>query len=143
MTTEAVAPTAELEPIETTTAEIVQQIETFEGSNVVEWELKMPATIIECDRSFKRGSVIRMAVEIRIRNVGYTENKDGTLTRTHQATLEDISVISAFDPSQNHENVGGNLSGSAPDEPDEGAEPSPLGDLEVGRTQDTWPPKKE
>lgn len=121
---------------------IVEAVEQFEGSDVVEWEMKLPGATVECDRSFKRGMVIRLAVEVRVRNVGYVERKDGTLTRVHQATLEDVSVVSAFNPSDNHENVGGNLSGSAPDESDEDA-PDALGGLQVGRTQDAWPPREE
>lgn len=121
--------------------EIMAQVEQFEGSDVVDWEVKLPGATVECDRSFKRGSIVRMAVEVRIKGVGYLENKEGKLIRTHAAVIEDVSFISSYDPSENRENVGGNLSGSASDEGD-GGEPSALGGLQIGRTQDAWPPKE-
>lgn len=114
--------------------------ETFEGSTITEWEVRFPSTVVDSDRSFKRGSIIRLAIQARVPSVSYVEKSDGTLVRSHRLSIEDISVISAFDPSENKENVGGSLSGSAMTQLDDADADNPVSELTGGRTQDLWPP---
>lgn len=110
--------------------------ETFEGSDVVDWEVRFPSAVVETDRSFKRGSVIRLAVDVRVKNVSYVENRDGNLVRVHHVVMDDIEVVSTFAPGESRENVGGSLAGGG-----QQFQVPELEGLKTGTTQDTWPPK--
>jgi hypothetical protein len=106
--------------------------EEFEGAKVVDFQAKLPAVTVECD-DYKRGTILRLAVEVRVKGVSHDEDKDGNLIRLHKMGIEDIEVVSAFDPEDSREGVSGSLAGGAPAPDDEGV------GLEIGSTSDQWP----
>lgn len=106
----------------------------FEGAEVVDFQAKLPAVTVACD-DYKRGSILRLALEVRVKGVRYEENKDGGMTRVHVLGVEAIDVLANFDPSANAAAVGGSASGTPAQTPAGAAE---IG-LEIGRTSDAWP----
>lgn len=105
--------------------------EQFEGMAVVDFQSKLPAATVNSDH-YKSGTVLRLAVEVRVKGVGYEEDKDGNYVRVHKLGIQDIEVVSAYDPSAANDTVGGSLAGGAPD-------PDVDVGLNVGRTADKWP----
>lgn len=103
----------------------------FEGNEVVDYQAKLPAVTVDCDY-YRSGTILRLAVEVRVKGVGYEEDKNGNYVRQHKLGIQDIEVVSAFDPSQQHDGISGSLAGGAVDvDSDTGLNP--------GRTGDTWP----
>lgn len=118
------------------------EILKFEGADVVGYEAKFPAVTVEADQPFKRGSIIRLAVEARVRGINIREDKDGNLIRTAVLGLNDISVVSTYDPEAAQDMVGGSLAGGTVEVEltDEDAEELGLEGVAVGRTSELWPP---
>jgi len=106
-----------------------QQI--FEGVPVVDFQAQLPSITLDCDY-YEHGTILRLAVEVRVKDPGYKEDKDGNFVRHHKLTYQDIEVVSAYNPSDAQDQVSGSLAGGAVDnDTDTG--------LEVGRTADQWP----
>ena len=118
------------------------EIERFEGQDVTEFEVKFPAMTVDTDQPYRRGSIVRLAVEARIGAVGFREDKDGRLIRTHTLRLTDINVVSTFDPAQDTSTVGGSLAGGAVEVEVDDEELAALG-IDPNRTGDLWPPTAE
>ena len=106
--------------------------EQFEGAQVVDFQAKLPSVTVECD-DYKRGTILRLAVEVRVKGVSHDEDKDGNMVRLHKMGIEDIEVVAAFNPEDARDGASGSLAGGAPSPDDAG-----LG-LEVGSTSDQWP----
>jgi len=106
---------------------------TFEGDVITGQEGRLPAVSFEMPDSYTRGTILRMEVEVRVKNVRYEEGRRGDLVRQHVLVLESIALKAAF---QSHEevSVGGSAS-ATPDQTSEGAEE--IG-LEIGRTANLW-----
>lgn len=85
----------------------------FEGEFVRNMEAKLPALKIGMPEGYQRGTHMILEVEVRVRNVGYNEDKDGDLTRLHTLALEQIKLTDVFDPANRPTNVGGNSAGDA------------------------------
>jgi hypothetical protein len=118
------------------------EIQKFEGADVVGFEAKFPSITVEADQPFKRGSIIRMAVEARVKGVSFREDSDGNIIRTAQLGLNDISVVSTYDPEAAQDMVGGSLAGGTVEVDLDDATAAELG-LDVGRTGELWPPRDE
>ena len=103
----------------------------FEGVEVTEYQAKLPSITVDCDY-YKSGTVLRLAVEVRVKGVGYEEDKDGNYVRQHKLAIQDIEVVSSFDPASANDKVAGSLaSGAGNPDIDTG--------LDVGHTSDQWP----
>ena len=85
----------------------------FEGEYVRAFEAKLPAITLDMPEGYLRGTHLLLALEVRIRNVAYDEDKRGDLTRRHTLALEEIKLTDAFDPASRPSNVGGNSAGDA------------------------------
>jgi len=83
----------------------------FEGAFVRAFEAKLPAITLDMPEGYLRGTHLRIDVEVRVRDVGYNEDKRGDLTRQHTLALEEIRLADAFDPANRPSNVGGNSAG--------------------------------
>jgi len=105
----------------------------FEGTAVTDFQAKLPSATVECDY-YPAGTILRVAIEYRVKGVGYEEDKEGNFVRSHKLGIQDIEVVSSYDPSQAQDQVGGSLSGDAGD-PDAAKDTG----LDVGRTSDQWP----
>jgi hypothetical protein len=109
----------------------------FEGEFVREMEGKLPAITLAMAEGYPRGTIIRMQIEVRVRNIHYDEIKTkehrGELIRQHLFALESAQLVAAFSPEEDHTGAGGGASATAID-PEAAAE---LG-VEFGRTSDQW-----
>ena len=103
----------------------------FEGVPVVDFQAQLPSITLDCDY-YEHGTILRLAVEVRVKDPGYKEDKDGNFVRYHKLTYQDVHVVSAYNPSDAQDQVSGALAGGAIDtDMDTG--------LDVGRTADQWP----
>lgn len=103
----------------------------FEGVPVVDFQAQLPSITLDCDY-YEHGTILRLAVEVRVKDPSYKEDKDGNFVRIHKLSYQDIEVVSSFNPSDAQDQVSGSLAGGAVDnDTDTG--------LEVGRTADQWP----
>lgn len=103
----------------------------FEGVEVTEYQAKLPSMTVDCDY-YKSGTILRLAIEVRVKGVGYEEDKNGNYVRQHKLAIEDIEVVSSFDPASANDKVGGSLAGGA-------GNPDIDTGLDVRRTSDQWP----
>lgn len=85
----------------------------FEGSFVRQMEGKLPMLTLDMPEGYQRGTHLKMHVEVRVRNVLFSENKDGDLVRQHVFAIEDVALTDAFDPATRPDSstVGGNAAG--------------------------------
>jgi hypothetical protein len=72
----------------------------FEGSAITEFEGRIPAIKVLTPEAYKRGTILKLTMEVRVKSVRLEENKDGDLTRSHVFVVESINVDEAFDPTQ-------------------------------------------
>jgi hypothetical protein len=106
----------------------------FEGESVSEIEGKLPAVVMAMDEGYSRGTVLRLQVEVHVRNVRHEENRDGELVRQHVFALDGVQLVAAYRPAEARDDVGGSAS-ATPAQTPAGAEE--LG-LEIGRTGQLW-----
>lgn len=90
----------------------------FEGEFIRSFEGKLPALTLDMPEGYRRGTHLKLEVEVRIRNVDFIEGKSrngerGDLSRNHVFALEEIRLADAWDPATRPSNVGGNVAGSA------------------------------
>lgn len=109
----------------------------FEGEWVREMEGRLPAVTLAMDSGYARGTIIRMQVEVRVRNVRHEEigsgvNK-GELVRQHVFVLESAQMVAAFAPEDDRSTVGGSASANGIDS----GQAEGLG-IQIGRTSDHW-----
>lgn len=106
----------------------------FEGDVVSDMVGKLPAMTVELGESYSRGTVLRMQIEVHVKSVRFEENRKGELEKHHVFALDDISLVSAFDPSADKSAVAGSASATPVPTPED---TEALG-LEIGRTSDQW-----
>lgn len=70
----------------------------FEGAAITQYDGRIPAIKVECPEPYKRGTILKLSVEVRVKSVRLEENKDGDLTRSHIFAVETINVDEAYDP---------------------------------------------
>ena len=104
----------------------------FEGTTVTDYQAKLPSITVDCDY-YKAGTILRLAVEVRVKGVGYDEDKEGNWVRQHKLGIQDIEVVSSYDPADANDSVGGSSSGGAPAPGDPG-----IG-VDLQTTADQWP----
>jgi hypothetical protein len=119
---------------ESETGTEVVAIGVFEGDLVTASEGRLPAITFEMPDSYARHTVLRMMIEVRVKNVRYEEGRKGELTRQHVLALESIALKSAFQPHEAQDSVGGSASATPTQTPEQAEE---LG-VEIGRTSDQW-----
>lgn len=112
-------------------------IAQFEGEFVREMSGRLPAVTMAMAEGYPRGTILRLQVEVRVRNVRYEEivrgEHKGELVREHVLALESAQMVAAFSPEQDRSDVGGSASANGIDhEATEG-----LG-VDFGRTSDHW-----
>jgi hypothetical protein len=84
----------------------------FEGSYIRQMEGRLPSITLDMPEGYQRGTHLTMEVEVRVRHVGFNENKDGDLVRQHVFALEEVRLTDAFDPATRpNNNVGGTAAG--------------------------------
>lgn len=97
----------------------VVPIAEFEGEFVRSFEGRLPAIQLDMPEGYRRGTHLKLEVEVRVRNIGYDEQKSrskdipGDLSRIHTFALEEVKLVDAFDPANRPTNVGGNSAGDA------------------------------
>lgn len=87
-------------------------IAEFEGEFVRKFKGRMPPMNLDMDRGYKRGTHLNVLMELRVRDVAISEDKDAELTRQHNFTLEAIQVLKAFTAEEADPGVGGNAAGN-------------------------------
>lgn len=109
-------------------------VAVFEGTPITQMDAILPRMVIEMPEGYRRGTHLRLNVEVRIKSVRYDEDRRGDLVRQHVLAIEGVELVSAFQPEQVHDDVGGSASAQAV--PDEG-EAEELG-VKFGRTAELW-----
>lgn len=104
---------------------------SFEGTPVVDHQAKIPAITVDCDH-YPAGTELRLAMTVRVRGVNHEEDKEGNFIRSHKLGIQEIEVVSSYDPSQARDQVGGSLAAGALASDDETG-------LSPGLTGDQWP----
>lgn len=82
----------------------------FEGEFVRQHDGKMPAIVLDMPEGYPRGMHLVLEAEVRVRNIGYVEDKKTKdLTRHHELVLEEIRLKEAFDPAARPNVIGGSV----------------------------------
>jgi hypothetical protein len=101
------------------------------------FEVHLPAVTVQAEQPFDLGTVLRLALQVRVKGWKVMENPRGELVHTVALTLVDeAQVVASFDPADTRDDTSGAAS-RTPSQPVEG--PSELGGLEIRRTSETWP----
>jgi hypothetical protein len=120
-------------------AEPTAAVFMFEGAPVRELVGKLPAVSMEMEEGYTRGTHIRMMLEVRVRNVRYEEARGGEhMIRQHVFGLESVELVSAFDPLERRDEVGGSASAYPTPSPEESAR---LG-VDFKRSSGVWEPSR-
>lgn len=86
-------------------------IDTFEGEYVRVMRGKIPAIVLDMPEGFARGTHVKLAVEARVRNVGYLEATDkdhkGELVREHSFVVEEVALLGSSSPQEADPGTGG------------------------------------
>lgn len=106
----------------------------FEGQPITQYEAVIPKTAVDLGEAYSRGMMLRVSVELRVRNVRFEETKEGGLCRQHILTLEDAQIIAVFSETDRVEDTG-SLSNQRQQTEDEARE---LG-VVLGRAGEKWP----
>lgn len=85
----------------------------FEGEYIRQFKGKVNLPVFEMDRGYARGTHLKIAIELRVRDVSVTEDRRGDLTREHTFALEQIELLGAYSADQMDPGVGGNAAASA------------------------------
>lgn len=116
-------------------AEIVMaETIVFEGDAVTDVEARLPAITLALGSSYPRNTHIRFNIEVRVKGVHVDETKNG-LTRQHVLAYESVELVTAFDPAEAADTLGGSATSSAQQSEEDIAE---LGGVQFGRTSDQW-----
>ena len=93
-------------------------VSVFEGVPITQMDAILPRMVIEMPEGYQRGTHLRLNVEVRIKSVRLEEGRKGDLVRQHVLAIEGVELVSAFQPEQIRDDVGGSASASAqlPDE---------------------------
>lgn len=136
----------------------------FEGAPVAKFEGKVPSVTVDMSQDYRHGSIIRAAIELRVKSVRYEEQRDGSMARVHVFAVESLDVVAAFNAADDQTVVGGSARGNinqdaeddgdGPDaytDPDKNShdldeelpgntnQPLDTASLEFGRTSERWP----
>lgn len=107
----------------------------FEGGYVTQMRGKIPAITIPMEDGYRRGTHIRLQIEVRVRNVRYEELKNGELLRDHIFEAVSARAVVAIAPEDlASEDVGG----SASAHPTPGPEATEELGVQFRRTSDQW-----
>lgn len=104
----------------------------FEGRPITKFEVVLPRVTVDASEEYKSGNLLRFATEMRVVNVQFKDNGDGTLTRQHFLSWESVEVVAEFNPADQILDGGTSSSSSAGEDEDLG--------LTSGRSGDAWPP---
>lgn len=107
---------------------------SFEGDVISAMEGRMAPIVFDMPEGYARGTILRMEVEVRIKNVRYEEDRKGQLIRQHVLVLETIALKAAYQPHEAVEPVGGSAAPKQEQTPEEAEE---IG-IEIGRTSKLW-----
>lgn len=107
----------------------------FEGGYVTQMRGKIPAITIPMGDGYRRGTHIRLQVEVRVRNVRYEELKNGELLRDHILQAVSVRSVVAIAP---EDLAAEDVSGSASAHPTPGPEATEELGVQFRRTSDTW-----
>lgn len=81
-------------------AQQVDDVFEFEGDQVSDFLLAVPALRIESDGAYPRGTTLNVRGEFRVRSVRIEEDRKGNLTRHHVLAAEVFRVTSHKTPAQ-------------------------------------------
>lgn len=111
------------------------EVPMFEGRPITKFEVILPRVTVDAADEYKSGNLMRFATEMRVVNVQFKDNGDGTLTRQHFLSWENVEVVTQFDPAD--QILDGGTSSSTSSVPDDEGDDD-LG-LVSGRSGDAWP----
>lgn len=72
----------------------------FEGALITAHEGRLPSIKVECPEAYKRGTILKLTMEVRVKSVRLEENRDGDLTRSHVFAVESVNVDEVYDPAE-------------------------------------------
>lgn len=119
-------------------AEPIQTLMTteFEGGLITGLEGRIPAVKVECPESYKRGTILKLSMEVRVKSVRLEENRDGDLTRSHVFAIESVNVDEVYDPAAMIAELSGSVDTYT--DPSDIVAPMPV-DTEAKDMTGSWP----
>lgn len=108
------------------------QAPLFEGRPITGFEVILPRVTVDAREPYKGGHILRLATEMRVGNVQFKDNGDGTWTKQHFLNWESVEVVADFDPADQIVDGGSSSSTAAQVDEDD------LG-IVTGRSGDAWP----
>lgn len=108
-----------------------EHVPYFEGKPVTKFEAILPRVTTDAPETYRAAILLRLASELRVADVKFKDNGDGTYTRQHFLAWESVQVISSFDPADTVTDGGSASSTAVQNHEDLG--------LKTGRSGDVWP----
>lgn len=105
------------------------------GAGIAGLEGKLPATTLVMESTYPLGTHLRLNIEARVKGMRIEEDKNGQLMLYHQLAIVSAQFVTAFDPAEAADTVGGSASSHAVPTDQDAAE---LGGLKFGRSSDLW-----
>lgn len=99
-----------------TTQALEVPVAEFEGEFIRTMNGKLPALSLEMPVGYKRGTHLKLELEVRVRDVSVTADKNDELTRVHVFSLEEVKLLGAYTADELDPGVGGNAAVGAEDE---------------------------
>lgn len=87
------------ELVHTTPSAVEIPVATFEGEYIRHMVGKLPAISIEMPVGYKKGTHLKLEVEVRVRDVGFPEIKvagEPVTARVHTLAFEDVKLLGAY-----------------------------------------------
>ena len=91
----------------------------FEGEFIRTMNGKLPAITLDMPVGYKRGTHLKLELEVRVRDVSVTADKNDELTRVHVFSLEEVKLLGVYTADELDPGVGGNAAVGAQDEGEE------------------------
>jgi hypothetical protein len=72
----------------------------FEGDEVTDFTAQLPSATLEAPAAYPRGTLLTLAVQVRVKSVRIDEDRKGGLSRKHMLALEECVVTDVLTPVQ-------------------------------------------
>lgn len=76
---------------------------SFEGEDVTNFVAQLPSAKLEAPEAYPRGTVMTLAVQVRVRSVRIDTDKHDNLTRNHILAIDDVQITDVLTPARRQE----------------------------------------
>lgn len=98
------------ELVHTTPSAVEIPVAQFEGEYIRHMMAKLPAISIEMPVGYKKGTHLKLEIEMRVKEVGFPEMKvagESVTVRVHTLAFEDVKLLGAYTADELDPGVGG------------------------------------